>query len=95
MNRGSIIVLCSVQIYIFKTIVPLKAKEDKERILGLGWDEVKERLDGRLGHGLGDKLGNRLGDNEWKILKVIWENRASSIPEIAPMRVIILSCSIL
>ena len=57
----------------------------------MGWDEVRERLDDRLGNALGDKLGDklgdglgdRLGDNECKILKVIWENPASSIPEIA------------
>jgi ATP-dependent DNA helicase RecG len=57
---------------VFKTIIPLEAKEDEERILVLGWDKIRERL------------GDKLGDNEWKILKAIWENPASSIPEIAP-----------
>lgn len=34
---------------VFRTVVPLEAKEDNERILVLGWDEVRERLGDRLG----------------------------------------------
>lgn len=57
---------------IFKTIIPLEAKEAKANVADLTWDNVRSRL------------GDRLGDNEWKILKIIWESPASSIPEIAP-----------
>lgn len=59
-------------------LLALGLKENTYKLV-LGWDEVRERL----GDKLGDKLGFKLGDNEWKILKTIWENPTSSIPEIA------------
>ncbi len=64
---------------IFKTIIPLEAKKSKVNVPDSTWDNVRIQL----GDKLGDRLGDKLGDNEWKILKVVWENPASSIPEIA------------
>ena len=29
------------------------------------------------------QLGDKLGDNEWKIIEIVWENPSASIPEMA------------
>ena len=32
---------------------------------------------------MGDRLGKKLGENEWKILEIIWQDPNSTIPELA------------
>jgi hypothetical protein len=57
MKRWGIVVLGSVQNHL----LPFNIIKDKEGILALGWDEVREQLGDRLGDELGDRLGDRLG----------------------------------
>src|SRR5258708_4529901 len=64
---------------IFKTIIPLKAKERTEYIPDMSLDKSQVRL----GDKLGDRLGDRLGDNERKILEILQETPKISITEIA------------
>ena len=64
MNKNDPGKLESIEGDVFKTIIPLKPIG--EAVEETGWDVVRGKL--------GDRLGKKLGDNEWKILELIWQD---------------------
>jgi ATP-dependent DNA helicase RecG len=60
---------------VFKTVIPIRRIEFPVVSPKTGWPEIRVRL--------GEKLGERLGENECRILEILWQNQAFTIPELA------------
>lgn len=62
---------------VFKTIIPLKAKDVKEPVLASGWDEVRRTIR--------RKFGEKFGGSSEKIVALIFGNQHITTSEMAEL----------